>query len=157
MGGGLIKLLKRTLKSITPQRNRATGGHFITVAQGIGITATQLPPDTGTATIGKWGDLQEILAATANLTDCWLESLVISQCTTTASESLIGITTEAGTNALTYALAEAVVGLFAPLNTGQPVVIPLKPPLHIEAGQRIAAAIAGVKKVDCYVIISRNK
>lgn len=155
----LPKFLLRTKKSITPTRNRATGGHFITIAPAIATTETQLPVHTTAPTIGNWGNMTQLLAATANLTECWIEAIVLSQSTAAPGEVRVGVTVALGAGILVEANAEAVVGAYVNTAAAIPAmaVVPLKPPVYIAAGNRIAAAVAGVKKVDCYLIISRNK
>lgn len=148
-----VSTIERLIRTVTPLRRRGLGGPFIQV---IPNGAAQQLPLHMTPGIAAWGALTQLLSATANTTDCWLETLVVSQATGAATEYNIGLTMEAGIAAPTVAQLEGCFGGFMGLTLDQHFH-KIDPPIYIRQGQRIAAALAGTKKVDVWVIISRNK
>lgn len=150
---GLKATLETVAKSITPIGRRQGRGAFIQCAPN---GASKQLPGHATPAINKWGNLTELLSATANTTECWIEGIVVSQATA-AAEFFVGLSIEPGAAAPTVAEFQAVLAGYqgaAPLTSSY---LPVRPPVHIPANTHIAAALAGTKKVDCWVIISRNK
>lgn len=148
--------VKRILKSSVPTAVRAGGGTFITCAPANAALKQLAAHATGG--ISKWGKMIELLAATANTTDCWIESLHVSQATA-SGEFNIALTQETGTATPTAGLIQAQLAAFVAAGTGGGQDMRISPPIYVAAGQRIAAALAGTatKKVDVAVTISRNR
>lgn len=149
------RFIKRAFRSIVPLGTRATGGTYIEAAPANAAFKQLAAHATGG--ISKWGKMIELLAATANTTDCWIETLHIGQITAASGEYNIALTRETGTGTPTAAQIEAVLPLW--LNSAIAGNIPIKPPIYIAAGQRIAAALAGTatKKLTVVATISRNR
>ena len=150
----LSQWIKRIIHSAVPTTVRAGGGTFITCAPANAALKQLAAHATGG--ISKWGKMIELLAATANTADGWIESLHVSQATA-AGEFNIALTQEAGTATPTAGLIQAQVPVY--IAAGVQNDIPIKPPIYVAAGQRIAAALAGTatKKADVAVSISRNR
>jgi hypothetical protein len=157
IGGGLAAIIKRVHNNIVPTRNRVGGGTFVTCAPA-NAAFKQLAAHA-TATLTKFGGMIELLAATANTTDAWIEGLMVTE-STTAQEANIAITREAGTGAPTAAQIEAQIPVYvdaAAVGGGQ--FVPVTPSIYIPAGSRIAAALAGTttKKLSVVACISRRR
>lgn len=152
----LSAFVKRLVSNVVPTQSRASGGPYITCAPA-NAAFKQLQAHA-TKGISAWGNMVELLSATANTTDCWVEAVMINQATA-AMELNVAITMETGTGAPTAAQIEAIVPAYVDTGAAGQVIVPVKPPVYIPAGNRIAAALAGTatKKVDCAVIISRRR
>lgn len=147
-------MIKRILLGSTPTAGRGTAGPYITCAP-INAALKQLV-DHATAGISKWGNMIELLAATANTSECWIEALVV-ELATAAGLFNIGLTMATGAGIFVAANSEVVVPAYG--LAAAPTIYKLSPTPYIPAGQRIAAAAAGVaaKKVSVGVILSRRK
>lgn len=157
--GGLMQMIGKLLNSISPPAIRAAGGVYVTFApHGVGLLGAASKQVTGHATAAwKYGTPGALLAATANLTEGWIEELVISQATTAGKEWCLALTSAAAITAA--AQIEAEVPVLIPASTDQ-IRIKLDPPVHFNAGTAINVALAGAvaaKKVNVYAVISRNK
>lgn len=161
---GLSSLVKRIFLNTVPVANRAAGGVFI----------THLPTGAGTKTAAAqvmtagganaFGAVAAILAATANLTECWAEGFILSAATVAKLSWHVCVTTATaiatGTAALPNVFASVpVLDGFAGA-TANSLWAPLPAHIYIPAGKAINIACAsssGGKKISAWLVISRNR
>jgi len=144
-------------RGTVPLAIRAGGGTFVSAAP-LGAAFKQLAAHA-TLGIAAYGNMITLLAATGNTTDAWVHAIVVGQATA-AGEFNIAITQETGAGAPTAAQLQAVVPAFVEAaGVAGDLVLPVNPPVYFAAGTLIQAAIAGTatKKLDCAVILSRNR
>lgn len=157
--GGLMQQIGMLLNSIRPPTIRSGGGTYITFApHGAGLLGAASKQITGHATAAwKYGTPGALLAATGNLTEAWVEELVVSNATTAAKEWCVALTSATAITAANQIEAEIPI---TQLGTADQIRIKLDPPVHFNAGTLIAAAVAGAvaaKKVNVWAVISRAK
>lgn len=155
----MISFMKRMLSTITPLFTRVNGGTFTTlVPTGAGILkAAPLGLTAGTAATWGYGAVATALAATANLTECWIEGIVLSGCTSAAKQYYVAITTATAITAAAQILAEVPGDLAATTDVN---VIPLGQRIRIPPGVAIGLALACSVKgkvASVAVILSRQK
>jgi len=152
---GFISALKNLHHSLIPTENRADGGTWTTnvplLAAAKQLEQTDCAAGSGAAITTSWmgfGGMVELLAATANTTECWIEAIEASNFLTEAPAAGAGtvdiaITMEAGTAVPTAAQVQAYVPFYLSCATGGPFAkyVPLDPPIFIPRGQRIACAM----------------
>ncbi len=154
-----MNIVSRMLNNITPLFTRATGGTFITfLPNGAGLLGAAGKQCQAHATAAwKYGAVQALLAATANVDEAWVEEVVVGAATAAAKEYFVALTSNTALGAAANIEAEVPVSLVA---TSTVVRVPLRPPVHFNRLTAINVGIAcgtAAKKASVYAVISRRK
>lgn len=155
----MMAFIKRILQTITPLYNRAAGGAFTTLLPtGAGIVQAAAKKLTaGTAATWGYGAVVTAISAAANIAECWIEGITLSNVTSAGKQYFVAITTATAITAAAQILAE-VPGDIA--LTTQMMVIPLSQririPPNVAIGMALAASAKGIA-ADVQLVISRQK
>lgn len=156
---------KRLFKGIIPTARRAAEGTYTTfVVHGVGLlgaASKKLVGATGTPVWNGYGAVAALLAATGNLTDAWVEALVVHTPSSAKVDFLVALTSAAAITAAAQIEAEVPVHVGAVTDE---LVIPVKPPAFFPAGTLIGAALQSAiaggtagKSLNVWAVISRRR
>ena len=160
---GLGSFVKRTLNSITPPLTRAQGGAYVTtLPTGAGTLQAAPLALTANAVINIYGAIAAAIAATANVTDSWVEGVILGNPSVAAKEMHVLVTTAAAiaTGVASLPDISGEVGVVFPAVTDS-IYLPFGQPIFIPAGVAINACLAcantGGKTAEAFIVVSRNK